>query len=362
MAAEKKYKFEGWLGHNADSVHGNMVWGEFEPKPWEENDVDIEITHSGVCGTDIHTLRSGWGPVDYPICVGHEIVGRIVRVGSQAEGGLSIGDRVGVGAQSDACLSRFGPCEDCSTGEEQYCPKFVATYAAHHFNGAKSMGGHGKYHRCPSHFAIKIPDNVRSEDAAPMLCGGVTLYSPLRYWNCGPGKSVGIIGIGGLGHFGILFAKAMGVDRVVGISRRESKRTEVIQMGADEYIATSDSDDWAARYDRSLDLLISTVSSAQMPMGDYLKLLKKDGAFVQVGNPDDGDMSVQAASVISRRIRFTGSTIGSPQQIRDMLALAAEKDLKFWVETRPMAEANEAIIDMAGGKARYRYVLVNEEA
>jgi D-arabinose 1-dehydrogenase-like Zn-dependent alcohol dehydrogenase len=195
-----------------------------------------------------------------------------------------------------------------------------------------------------------------------MLCGGVTLYSPLRYWNCGPGKSVGIIGIGGLGHFGILFAKAMGADRVVGISRRESKRTEVIQMGADEYIATSDSDDWAARYDRSLDLLISTVSSAQMPMGDYLKLLKKDGAFVQVGNPDDGDMSVQAASVISRRIRFTGSTIGSPQQIRDMLALAAEKDLKFWVETRPMAEANEAIIDMAGGKARYRYVLVNEEA
>lgn len=287
--------------------------------------------------------------MDYPICVGHEIIGKIVRVGSKVEGGLKIGDRVGVGAQSDACLSRFGPCEDCSAGEEQYCSKFVATYAAQHFNGAKTMGGYGKYHRCPSHFAIKIPDNVTSQDAAPLLCGGVTLYSPLRYWGCGPGKSVGIIGVGGLGHFGVLFAKAMGADRVVGISRRESKRSEVLQMGADDYIATSDSEDWAARYDRTFDLLISTVSSVQVPLGDYFKLLKEDGTFVQVGNPDDGDMSFHPIPLISRRIRFTGSTIGSPQEIRDMLALAAEKKMQFWVETRPMAEANEVIVDMEKG-------------
>lgn len=305
-------------------------------------------------------LNEEQGPVDYPTCVGHEIVGKVVRAGSKVEGGLKVGDRVGVGAQSDACLGRFGSCHVCSIGEEQYCPKFVATYAAQHFNGAKTMGGHGNYHRCPSHFAIKIPDGVRSEHAAPLLCGGVTVYSPLRYFGCGPGKTVGIIGVGGLGHFGVLFAKAMGADRVVGISRRENKRDEVMKMGADDYIATSDSDGWAARFDGTFDLLINTVSSVRIPLADHLRLLKKDGTIVQVGNPDDGEMSFHPLPLISRRVRYTGSTIGSPQDIRDMMALAAEKDMEFWIETRPMTEANQAIVDLENGLARYRYVLTND--
>lgn len=294
------------------------------------------------------------------MCVGHEIVGKVVRAGSQVARGLKVGDRVGVGAQNDSCMNRFGPCEECSTGEEQYCPKFRATYNARHFNGGKTMGGHGKYHRCPSHFAIRIPDGVRSEDAAPMLCGGVTLFSPLLRHGCGPGKAVGIIGVGGLGHFGVLFAKAMGADRVVGISRRESKRAEVLEMGADDYLATSDAADWTTGHQGTLDLLLSTVSSSQMPLADYFSLLKKGGTFVQVGNPDDGNMSLHASALISKRILFTGSAIGSTEEISQMLRLAADKNMKFWVETRPMAEANKTLVDMEKGKARYRYVLVNE--
>jgi alcohol dehydrogenase (NADP+) len=278
------YKFEGWLGLDSTSVEGKMVWQEFEPKPWEETDIDIKITHSGVCGSDVHSLRSGWvssshisnereplqltrnlqGPSPYPLCVGHEIVGIAVRVGSQAEGNIKLGDRVGVGAQNDSCLGRHGHCDECSAGLESYCPKSIVTYGSTHFNGGKAMGGYATHHRCPSHFVAKIPDRLASEHAAPMLCGGLTLYAPLKYHECGPGKKVGIVGIGGLGHFGVLFAKALGAERVVGISRRADKGDEVLKMGADEYIATEDDEGWAARHDKSLDLVISTLSSSKV--------------------------------------------------------------------------------------------------
>ncbi|KAK7415253.1 hypothetical protein QQX98_006002 [Neonectria punicea] len=353
------YKFEGWLGLDSQSVKGNMVWREFEPKPWEETDVDIQVTHSGICGTDIHMLRSGWGEVPYPICVGHEIVGIAVRVGIQAEGSIKTGDRVGVGAQNDSCLGRQGDCEECAAGLESYCAKMVVTYGSTHFNGGKAMGGHATHHRCPSHFVVKIPDGLASELAAPMLCGGLTLYAPLKYHACGPGKEVGIVGVGGLGHFGVLFAKALGAERVVGISRSASKRDEVLSMGADEYIATEDDADWAKKNDKSLDLVISTLSSSQVPIQDYLNLLRTDGTFVQVGNPDDGGYNMHPITFITRRIKFTGSSTGSPREMAQMLRLAADKGVRPWVQQRPMGEANQAIVDMEAGKARYRYVLTN---
>lgn len=204
------------------------------------------------------------GNADYPVCVGHEIVGHAVRVGSRAAGNIQIGDLVGVGAQSDSCLGRQGDCEICSSGQEQYCPKFVATYSGRHFNGAKTMGGHARYHRAPSHFVVKVPKGLAPEFAAPMLCGGATMWSPLKTHGCGPGKKVGVIGVGGLGHFGIIFAQALGADEVVGISRRENKREEVLEMGATGYIATEDEKDWVAKHGQSLDLIVSTVSSSQV--------------------------------------------------------------------------------------------------
>lgn len=201
----------------------------------------------------------------YPCCVGHEIIGTAVRVGSKAVGGIKVGDRVGVGAQSDSCLGRLGDCEDCAMGQENYCAnKFVGTYNSTYLNGGKSYGGYGLYNRAPSHFVVKIPDVVPSSHAAPLMCGGITVYSPLKHNGCGPGKRVGIIGVGGLGHFGVLFAKALGAEQVVAISRKADKRADSLKMGADVYIGTDDEPDWASKYARSLDLIVCTVSSSRV--------------------------------------------------------------------------------------------------
>ncbi|KAG5919406.1 hypothetical protein E4U61_000933 [Claviceps capensis] len=352
------YKFEGWMGLDADSAKGNMVWQEYEPKPWEETDVDIKVTNSGICGSDIHTLRSGWGQTPYPCVVGHEIVGVAVRVGSKAEGGIKVGDLVGVGAQSDSCLGRDGPCNECKTDSENYCTKSVHTYGSVHRNGGKGYGGYALYHRCPSHFVIKIPDGLAPEHAAPMLCGGVTVYSPLKHFGAGPGKKVAVAGVGGLGHFAVLFAKAMGADEVVGISRKASKKQEALDLGCDDYIATEDDKDWGKRNARRFDLIISTISSEKMALSDYLNTLSLDGTIVQVGAPE-GPIPLSVFNIIPGRRRIAGSAIGSPQEIRDMFQLAADKNVKPWVEKRPMKDANQAIVDLEDGKARFRYVLQN---
>ncbi|KAL4908579.1 hypothetical protein BDW74DRAFT_147643 [Aspergillus multicolor] len=356
------YKFEGWMGLDASAVEGKMQWKEFEPKPWEETDVDIKITHSGICGSDLHTLRSGWGPTIYPCCVGHEIVGEAVRVGSEVKH-IKVGDRVGVGAQSESCLNRKGvECKECKAALEPYCPNHnTGTYNGVFMNGGKSYGGYALYNRSPAHFAIKIPDEIPSAHAAPMMCGGVTVYSPLKHFGAGPGKTVGIIGIGGLGHFGVLFAKALGADRVVAISRKADKREDALKLGADEYVATAEDTEWMANNKRTLDLIVCTVSSSKMPIQDYVGLLKVDGTMIQVGAPEDGALTIPAFTLIANRVRLGGSLIGSPDTIREMLELAAAKGVKPWVEERPMKEANKAIIDMEAGDARYRYVLVNEQ-
>ncbi|CAH0002589.1 unnamed protein product [Clonostachys byssicola] len=360
--ASTDYKFEGWLGHDADSVNGNMKWGEFEPKKWTEDDVDIQITHCGICGSDLHTLSAGWGATPFPCCVGHEIVGKAVRVGKNVKN-IAVGDRVGVGAQAMSCQK--DDCPECSAGLENYCgrPQKANTYGSVYADDqGKSYGGYADYNRTNGHFVIKIPEGLASEDAAPMLCGGVTVYRPLKVNGCGPGKTVGIVGVGGLGHFGVLFAKALGADRVVGISRKAEKRDEVLQLGADEYIATDDDQDWATKGRRTLDLIISTVSSEKMPMSDYLKLLKVGGSLIQVGAPDKGNLPpINVFILLGNEIKIGGSGIGSPDDIREMLELAAEKGVKPWVEKRPLKDANQAVLDVQAGKPRFRYVLVNEK-
>ena len=203
----------------------------------------------------------------YPCCVGHEIVGTAVRVGSEVANGIRVGDRVGVGAQSDSCQNRSKDCADCANGHEQYCQKhsgMVGTYNGKYSNGGKSYGGYATHNRTPSHFVIKIPDEIPSELAAPMLCAGATTYVPLKNNGCGPGKRVGIIGLGGLGHFGLLWAKALGADYTVVIGRSASKREDALKLGADKYVATNDDENWAHENARSVDLLVSSVSSAKV--------------------------------------------------------------------------------------------------
>ncbi|CAK7208055.1 hypothetical protein SEUCBS139899_010889 [Sporothrix eucalyptigena] len=357
MSSEKQTKFEGWLGLDSNSVKGQMKWGEFEPKKWEESDVDIQVSHCGICGSDLHTLQSGWRDTPYPCVVGHEIVGTAVRVGKDVKH-VKEGDRVGVGAQGRSCLQK--DCPECSSGMESYCSRGnVGTYGGIHPNDiGKSYGGYATYNRSNGHFVFKIPDALKSEHAAPMLCGGITVYSPLKRHGAGPGKTVGIVGVGGLGHFGIIFAKALGADRVVGLSRKSDKRDDALALGADEYIATDEDKDWPTKHARSLDLIISTISSAKMPMSDYLKLLKVHGTFVQVGIPDGGELpNINAFTLIGGGIQAGGSAIGSPSEIREMLQLAADKGIKPWVQVRPLKDANVAVVDMAKGNARYRYVL-----
>ncbi|KAI0798846.1 zinc-binding dehydrogenase [Xylaria sp. FL0064] len=353
---------QSWLGHSPESADGKMEWGQFEPKKWTEDDVDIEISHCGICGSDIHTLKSGWYPTNYPCCVGHEIVGKAVRVGKNVKH-VKVGDRVGVGAQARTCQEP--DCPECSTGNDTYCARLmVNTYDGLFPNGeGKSYGGYANYNRTNQQFVVQIPEGLSSAEAAPMLCGGVTVYSPLRRNGCGPGKSVGVVGVGGLGHFAVLFAKAMGADKVVGISRKSSKRDDVLKLGADEYIATDEDENWHKPHFRSLDIIICTANSTSLPMSKYLSLLKRAGDFVQVGAADGGGFPpLEVFPLLTAGVKISGSATGAPWEIEQMLQLAADKKIKPWVEERPMKDANQAIIDMEEGKARYRYVLVNEKA
>ncbi|KAH7399897.1 chaperonin 10-like protein [Cadophora sp. MPI-SDFR-AT-0126] len=356
--AEKmaSYKFAGWMGLDKESEKGKMVWQEFEPKTWTEDDVDIKITHCGICGSDLHTLRSGWGPTLYPCCVGHEIAGVAVRVGKNVKH-FKVGDRVGVGAQSGSCLD----CEECIEGNEHYCSKGnVGTYNGKYPDGSKSYGGYADYCRAPAHFAVKIPDSISNAEAAPMLCGGVTVWSPLTKNGDIKGKKVGIVGIGGLGHFGLLWAKALGASEVVAISRTDSKKEDALKIGATKFIATEE-EGWAKKNYRSLDLIVSTVSSPNMPLEKYFMLLRTNGQFIQVGAPEDKIPAFSAFALIAKGCKMGGSMIGSPKDISEMLEFAAKNNIHPWIQERPMKDANQAIVDMDAGKARYRYVLVNEK-
>ena len=366
--------FEGWLAHNQAA---DMEWGFFEPKPWEETDIDIRISHCGICSSDIHVLHSDWEPTHYPVVLGHEIIGIADRVGSDVKSGIQVGDRVGVGAQSDACLCRRPPvvaydwsnCAECTKGEENNCPHASTTYNSRFHSvaadGAKTMGGYARYHRCPSHFVFKIPDELRSEYAAPLMCAGVTVYSALlsvidkrgekAQWL--KGMRIGIVGVGGLGHLAIQFAKAMGADYVLAISQQEGKRDDVYALGADDFAVTS-REDWVKNCKAdSLNLVLNRATYSG-PIAHHLRLLKHGGRYIMLGMPS-GAIQVDTTLLVIKGIQIVGSLIGSPGEMREMLDFAAEQNIKPWVEIREMRDANKAIVDMEAGKARYRLVLRN---
>ncbi|KAI9718468.1 MAG: putative secondary metabolism biosynthetic enzyme [Chrysothrix sp. TS-e1954] len=347
--------FHGWMARDATS---SMSYQAFKPKVWEETDVDIRISHCGVCASDLHTLRSGWGQTTYPCCVGHEIVGTAVRVGKNARQGISIGDRVGVGPQGYTCNQP--DCGWCSSGRENYCPHRVGTYGDRYPNGSISYGGFADYCRHNSASVFSIPDGLSSADAAVMLCAGSTIYEPLKEHGAGPEKRVGVIGLGGLGHLAVLFAKAMGSRRVVVFSRREEKRVDALELGADEYVATAEDDKWSERHAASLDLIICTVSGPKMPLLEYLTLLRPKGHFCQVGIPEEPLPPLDAMALVLNGTSIAFSDSASPTNIRAMLESAAKNGIKAWTESRPMGAANEVVQDMEKGKARFRFVLENQ--
>ncbi|RFU73495.1 alcohol dehydrogenase nadp+ [Trichoderma arundinaceum] len=259
-------------------------------------------------------------------CVGHEIVGKAIRVVSNAND-IKVGDRVGVGPQAYSCMN--SDCPRCSSGQYNYCSLTVATYASIYPDGSKSYGRYSDYPRTYRKFVFEISDGLPSEFAAPMLCASITVYSPLRRHACGPGKRVGIVGVGGLGHFAILFAKAPRANKVIVISRKATKKDTVLALGADDYIATDDDARLTTKNARSLDIIICTASSDKMPLENHISMFAIHGKLIQVGASDGGNLPHNSAFARLGGGRLIGgSNIGSPEEIKEMLQLAVDKRFK----------------------------------
>ncbi|KLO17374.1 GroES-like protein [Schizopora paradoxa] len=343
--------FKGYAITDADKWSQFKVV-DFPSKNWEETDVEIAITHCGVCGSDVHTITSGWGGIETPLVVGHEIVGKAVRVGSKVSSGIKVGDRVGVGAQVASCYD----CKCCKTDNENYCPDSVDTYNSKHPDGVRTHGGYSTGIIAHEQFVFPVPDEISSSDAASMMCAGLTVFSPLVRNGAGPGKKVGIIGIGGLGHYAIMFAKALGAE-VYAFSHGDSKEADAKKLGADHYIITSDG--FQKDHQMALDILVSTRDSAAgFPIEDYCSMLTIHGKFIQVGLPDDGEMpKINGFMFIKNGCLIGGSKIGSKKEAMAMLDLAAKKGLKPMIEEIPMKDVHKAVEAVKAGKPRYRYVL-----
>ncbi|WP_109700741.1 NAD(P)-dependent alcohol dehydrogenase [Chitinophaga deserti] len=314
------------------------------------HDVEIDILYCGVCHSDLHTARNEWHFTMYPCVPGHEIVGRVVKVGNHVSK-FKIGDIVGVGCMVDSCRE----CEYCKEDLEQFCEKGnIQTYnGPDKFLGAHTFGGYSEKVVVDEHFVLRIPDNLDPAAAAPLLCAGITTYSPLRHWNIGPGKKVGIVGIGGLGHMGIKIAKAMGAH-VVAFTTSESKFAEAKRLGADEVVLSKDEKQMAA-FAGKLHFVLDAVS-AQHDINAYLNLLRVDGSLALVGAPEH-PLPVAAFSVIMGRKSFAGSMIGGIAETQEMLDFCGEHNIVSDIEMIDIRQINEAYERLLKSDVKYRFVI-----
>ncbi|MDQ1633378.1 MAG: alcohol dehydrogenase [Frankiaceae bacterium] len=314
------------------------------------HDVLIDIKFAGICHSDIHTARAEWGePTNRPIVVGHEIAGIVSEVGSEVSK-HKVGDRVGVGCMVNSCRE----CENCQAGMEQYCLKgMTGTYDAIDVDGNPTAGGYSTAIVVTEDFVLRIPEGIELDAAAPLLCAGVTLFSPLARFGAGPGKKVAIIGLGGLGHMGVKIAHAMGAEVTV-LSQSLKKQEDGLRLGADHYYATSD-DETFASLKGSFDLIVNTVS-ANLPMDSYLGLLKAEGTLVEVGAPEK-PMPISAFSLIGGGKTLAGSMIGGIAQTQEMLDFCAEHHLGAEIEVIGADKINEAWERVVASDVRYRFVI-----
>ncbi|HEY4368870.1 MAG TPA: NAD(P)-dependent alcohol dehydrogenase [Steroidobacteraceae bacterium] len=314
------------------------------------NDVVIDIKYCGVCHTDIHLSRNGWGNSIYPMVPGHEIAGIVAAVGSKVTK-FKVGDPVGVGCLVDGGAS-LGTCE---REHEQYHPEsLVLTYGAYeHDKKTLTHGGYSQAITVKEDYVLRIPDNLPLDAAAPLLCAGITLYSALKHWQAGPGKSVAIIGFGGLGHVGVKLAHAMGA-KVTVLSQSLSKQADGKRMGADHYFATANPETFQTLA-RSFDLIINTVG-APIDWNAYLELLKIDGSMVQVGVPE-ADVPVKAFPLIMGRRSLAGSAIGSIPETQEMLDFCGRHGITADIEVIPVQRINEAYERVLKSDVRFRFVI-----
>ncbi len=313
-------------------------------------DVLIDIAYAGVCHSDIHTVRGDWGPISYPQVVGHEIVGHVAEIGSEVTA-HAVGDRVGVGCMVNSCRE----CVQCEAGNEQYClAGNTQTYASvDPADGSITQGGYSQAVVVNEDFVLRVPESLDIEKVAPLLCAGITTYSPLRHWKAGPGTRVAVVGMGGLGHMAVKIAHAMGAEVTV-LSQTLAKREDGFRLGADHYYATNDKSTFKELRNR-FDLIINTVS-ATLDMDAYLRLLAVDGTLVNVGAPAE-PLPVRVFSLIPQRRSFAGSAIGGIRETQEMLDFCAEHGIHPETELIGADRVNEAYERVLASDVRYRFVI-----
>ena len=333
----------------APSATDRLVPSTVERRDVGAHDVLIEIAYAGVCHSDIHTVRGDWGDVVYPLTVGHEIVGVVAEVGSDVTK-HAVGDRVGVGCMVNSCRE----CDNCRRGEEQYCLNGnTGTYASRDADGTITQGGYSSHVVVNEDFVLRVPESIDFAAAAPLLCAGITTYSPLRHWNAGPGKKVAVLGMGGLGHMAVKFAHSLGAEVTV-LSQTLSKQQDGLRLGADAYFATGDPDTFKQLASR-FDLIVNTVS-APIDINAYLALLALDGTLVNVGAPPE-PLPIKVFGLFGNRRSFAGSGIGSIRETQEMLDYCAQHDIACDIELIAADDINDAWERVLSSDVRYRFVI-----
>ncbi len=338
------------FGYAAQGPNSPLAPFKFERREPGPHDVQIEILYCGVCHSDIHQVRDEWGGSIYPMVPGHEIVGRITRVGSLVTK-FKVGDLAGIGCLVDSCRS----CSSCKDGLEQFCENgAVATYNSVEKDGkTPTYGGYSNNIVVDESFTLRISPKLELSRVAPLLCAGITTYSPLRHWNVTSGQKVGIVGLGGLGHMGVKFARSFGAHVVV-FTTSPKKKEDAMRLGAHEVVVSRRDEEMKAHLD-SFDFILDTVS-APHDLNAYLTLLKRDGAMVLVGLPEKAP-ELQASNLVFKRRRIAGSLIGGLPETQEMLDYCAEHGIPSDVEVIPIQNINEAYERMIKGDVKYRFVI-----
>jgi len=333
----------------AKSAGASFERSTIERRDVGEHDVKIDIAFAGICHSDIHQAREEWGKAIFPMVPGHEIAGIVSEVGP-AVTKHKVGDRVGIGCFVDSCRE----CEYCLAGEEQFCKKGnVATYNGREYTGEETYGGYSTEIVADENYVLSIPEGIALDVAAPLLCAGITTYSPLKHWGAGPGKKVAIVGMGGLGHMGVKIAHALGAEVTV-LSQSLSKQEDGLKLGADDYFATSDPETFKANRGR-FDLIINTVS-ADLDLDRYLSLLTLNGSMVFVGLPENAQ-TFRVFSLTGGRRSLAGSNIGGIRETQEMLDFCAAHGLGAEIEVIGADDVDEAYERIVKSDVRYRFVI-----
>lgn len=327
-----------------------LVPFEFDRRAIGANDVALDIAFAGICHSDIHQAREEWGPAIFPMVPGHEIAGTVTAVGGSVTK-FKVGDKIGVGVFVDSCRT----CINCLQGLQNYCLEgMTGTYNQLERDGKTvAMGGYSNYFVVNEDYAVHIPENLPLEGVAPLLCAGITLYSPIKHWKVGPGKKVAVMGLGGLGHMGVKFAVAMGADVTV-LSHSPQKKDDALTMGAHHFIATNDDSVFAA-HAKSFDVILNTVS-AEVDINKYISLLKLDGTLVVIGLPGK-PYAVHVGGLLDGRRGIAGSMIGGMPELQEMLDFCGKNSIVSDVEVIKADYINEAYERTVASDVKYRFVI-----